>query len=354
MPINRKPLFPCITIILGDPRLPDKSKIDDRFSTEDLEAIDRAKEALGELRDYQFTYLDNHSALLPQLIADPPDFVLNFCDTGYKNRARQELHVPAFLEMLGIPYSGARPACLGLCYDKSLVRSVAKTHGVPVPVETFVHGNDLNGAILKNFPALIKPNRGDGSVGITENSLVYDEPQAHAYINKLAMEFPNCDLLIQEFLPGDEYSVGLLGNPSSGFKILPILKVDYSRLAAHRLPPILAYASKVDSASPYWTDIQYAKAAMDEGLRQRLVGYCRLLFERLGCRDYARFDFRADVQGEVKLLEVNPNPAWCWDGKLNLMAGFAGYRYGELLEWILQAAQARYAKKQGIFSEEPP
>ena len=56
-----------------------------------------------------------------------------------------------------------------------------------------------------------------------------------------------------------------------------------------------------------------------------MIEHSARLFERLGCRDYARFDFRADAKGEIKLLEVNPNPGWCWDGKVNLMAGFAGH-----------------------------
>ena len=55
-----------------------------------------------------------------------------------------------------------------------------------------------------------------------------------------------------------------------------------------------------------------------------------------------RFDFRADSKGEIKLLEVNPNPGWCWDGKLNIMAGFAGIRYSELLGQVLAAAVERY------------
>ena len=70
-----------------------------------------------------------------------------------------------------------------------------------------------------------------------------------------------------------------------------------------------------------------------------------LLFERLDCTDYARFDFRADAKGEIKLLEVNPNPGWCWDGKLNLMAGMGGMRYADMLRMILEAAQARIAAK---------
>jgi D-alanine-D-alanine ligase len=74
-----------------------------------------------------------------------------------------------------------------------------------------------------------------------------------------------------------------------------------------------------------------------------LCDYSGRLFERLGCRDYARFDFRADAKGTIKLLEANPNPGWCWDGKLNLMAEFAHYAYADLLTMILEAAQARCA-----------
>ena len=64
------------------------------------------------------------------------------------------------------------------------------------------------------------------------------------------------------------------------------------------------------------------------------------------CRDYARFDFRTDADGEIKLLEANPNPGWCWDGKLNFMATYAGWRYAELLERILEPAQERTAAKK--------
>jgi len=65
------------------------------------------------------------------------------------------------------------------------------------------------------------------------------------------------------------------------------------------------------------------------------------MFERCLCRDYARFDFRVDSSGEIKLLEVNPNPGWCWDGKFNFMASFGGLRYSEMLYMVLEAAQER-------------
>ena len=86
--------------------------------------------------------------------------------------------------------------------------------------------------------------------------------------------------------------------------------------------------------------------ALDEETQRKLLDYSNLLFERLGCRDYARFDFRCDDQGVIKLLEVNPNPGWCWDGKFNLMASFAGLRYADLLRLILEAAQERITVRQ--------
>ena len=107
------------------------------------------------------------------------------------------------------------------------------------------------------------------------------------------------------------------------------------------LPQILGYESKWIPDSPYWTDIDYREATLDEEKQRQLVDYSTLLFERLDCRDYARFDFRTGADGEIKLLEVNPNPGWCWDGKVNFMAQFAGLRYADLLRQIIGAAQER-------------
>ena len=147
-------------------------------------------------------------------------------------------------------------------------------------------------------------------------------------------------MLVQEFLTGAEYSVQLIGNPDQGLRALAILEVDYSRLD-ERLPKILGYESKWEPDSAYWTQIKYREATLADQMQQQLIDSSSRLFERLGCRDYARFDFRTDAKGEIKLLEVNPNPGWCWDGKMNIMAGFQGMRYSELLAQILQAAIER-------------
>ena len=263
-----------VAVLLGDPRLGDDTKPNTRFTPEDVESVDRLRESLGSLDGYRFRYLDDHGTLLEVLrglAGEEGWLALNFCDTGYRNDPAMEAHVPAYLEMLGLAYSGCGPEPLALCYDKAATRVLAKAAGVPVPRELVVSGDDPEGRLVPDggdlpFPALLKPRTGDGSVGIDRNSVAGD----------------------REARPGDE-------------------------------------------------------------LRRRLEGWSGRLFDALGCRDYARFDFRCDADGSPRLLEVNPNPAWCWDGKMSLMAGFEGQDYAGFLRRILTCARQRVAAARGAW-----
>ncbi len=329
-----------VAVLLGDPHLPDTVKKGGKFNPEDFETVERLKDALSELPGYGFRYFDNHATLAADLRKQPPDLVFNLCDEGFNNDAFMELHVPAILETMNIPYTGAGPACLGMCYDKALVCAVAAALEIPVPLETYVSPDDQSATIPSTFPAILKPNFGDSSIGITQDAVVHNPQELLAYLARLRETLRGRPVLVQEFLTGAEYSVTLVGNPGFGLRALSVLEVDYSGLDPS-LPRILGYESKWLPESPYWTQIRYKEAGLDSNARRILIEHASLLFERLCCRDYTRFDFRADAEGNLKLLEVNPNPGWCWDGKLNLMAGFEGIRYSELLGMILEAARER-------------
>ncbi|WP_447962574.1 D-alanine--D-alanine ligase family protein [Nitrospira sp. Ecomares 2.1] len=329
-----------IGVITGDPRLADPTKRDAQYNEEDTATHNGMKAAFRELSDYTFLFYDDHARLFEQLRQDRPDLIVNFCDTGFRNVPIQELHVPAYLEMLGIPYTGAPPSAMVICFDKAIVRLVAQSHGVPVPREYFIGAEASLEALPDFYPALLKPNAADGSVGITKDAVVRSPEEAREYLHWLRSTLPGRDALMQEYLPGPEYGIGVIGNLETDFCILPPLEVDFSRLPAG-LDPILSFESKAYPDSPYWTDIKFKQAVLDPGLEEQMKDWVRILFRRFQLRDYARFDFRVGSDGMPKLMEVNPNPAWAYDGKLAFMAGFAGIKYGEMLHKILQAAITR-------------
>jgi len=329
-----------LVVVTGDHAAPDPTKRGARFNEEDL-AMHRAMvAALEGLGRFRLRVISDHSRLFEELTREPPDLVVNFCDTGLGNVPTHELHLPAWLELNGIPYTGAGPQAMVTCYDKQVVRLVAEALGVPVPRETLIPAAEPPGRLPEFYPALIKPNQADGSVGITKDALVRDEEEARRYLGWLRAALPSRDALWQEYLPGPEYGLGLIGNPADGFTILPPLVVDFSALPAG-LAPILSYESKALPDSPYWTDIKFARADLPQEIVARMGSWAERLFARFGLRDYGRFDFRCAADGSIRLMEVNPNPAWAPDGKLAFMAGFAGFAYSRMLEMIIDAAIRR-------------
>ena len=331
-----------VGVVLGDPRLPYPYAIEGRFGPDELQAVEDLKEALARLEDdFRFSWFDDHERLLDDLRADPPDLVLNLCDTGFRNDWNQERNVPALLEILGIPYSGADPMGIVLSNDKALVAAAARLRGVPVPEHVFVDLTADPLTLPTRYPALIKPNVAAGSFGITEKSLVHDAGEAEAYLRWLAPQLDVPEALAQEFLPGAEYTLGVLGNPEAGLTVLPPLEIDYDALDPE-LPRILTHGSKADPDSPYWNRLAFKQAEVDEVQKATLVGACARLFGRLGFRDYARFDFRNGRDGLPRLLDANTNPTWYRNGKMAMMAEWAGHPYHEFLGLVLEAAIRRH------------
>ncbi|WP_416898331.1 MAG: D-alanine--D-alanine ligase family protein [Minwuia sp.] len=329
-----------LAVITGDHGESDPTKLGAAYGEEDLKAHRTMVEALEGLERFDITVFNDHDGLFERLAADPPDLVVNFCDTGVFNRPTRELNLPAWLELHDIPYTGATPQAMVLCFDKQIVRLVAESLGVEVPGEHFLASAAPGVALPDLYPALLKPNAADGSVGITKDAVVRSPQEARAYLDFLHETLPGRAVLWQEYLPGPEYGVGLIGNPASGLTVLPPLEVDFSKLPAG-LNPILSFESKADPDSPYWTEIAFREARIETETRERIAGWAKLLFARFGLQDYGRFDFRCAADGRPKMMETNPNPAWAYDGKLAFMAGFAGIAYPKMLERIVDAAIAR-------------
>jgi len=335
-----------VGVLLGDPSKPDRLKPQSVFDDDDFYTIDQMKDALRELKGYDFTYLSNHDSLYMDLVRSKGklDFILNLCDEGFNNDPRKELHIPAMLEQLDIPYTGGGPQCLAYCYDKSLVRGVAKEMGIPVPAAFFIKPADTTFELPFGFPVIVKPNFGDSSFGITQRSVANTLEELLNAISEIREKFGyEKPILVEEFLTGKDLSLGLIGNPPSSYTVLPITEEDYSAVPSH-LPRLCGYEAKWMPDSPYW-NIKSIPASISDEAEKTIVECSLKLFERLECRDYARIDWRLSAAGEPKLLEVNPNPGWCWDGHLCKMAKWAGLTYSEMLEGILKAAEQRLGLK---------
>ncbi len=331
-----------IVVVMGDPRKPDPIRPDQVFDEDAFVTINKLKESLKELKNFKFSYLDNHDTLIDDLkkVRNRTDLVLNLCDEGYKNNPVLELHVPALLETLDIPYTGSSPQCLAFCYDKSLVRGIAKEMDIPVPEGMFITPEDIAYSVPIEFPVILKPNFGDSSFGITAKNVVYTIKELLSIIQHLRNNFGyEKPLLIEEFLTGKDLTLGIIGNPPSSYTALPIAEEDYSVLPPD-LPKICGYEAKWDPKSPYW-QLRSIPAELPEKTSKSIVEWSVALSERLGCKDYTRFDWRLDAHGNPKLLEVNPNPGWCWDGHLAKMAQLAGNTYADMLDNIIKAAFER-------------
>jgi D-alanine-D-alanine ligase len=124
-----------VVVLLGDPRLPNRVKPNGLFDDDDLLAVCELKHALLSIKGYRFVFLDDHSKFVEFLSSNRSriHMVLNLCDDGFLNDPSMEAHVPALLEVLGIRYTGAGPSCLTLRYDKSAVKLLAASMGIPVP-----------------------------------------------------------------------------------------------------------------------------------------------------------------------------------------------------------------------------
>ncbi len=358
--VKRKKKLKNIVVILGDPTKPDILKPFCIFDEDDFYTIDQMKGALKEVDGYNFTYLTNHDTLYHDLLKmrTKIDLVFNLCDEGYNNIARQELHVPALLESLGIPYTGAGPQCIAYCYDKSLVRGIAKEMEIPVPEAFFIKPEDTTFELTFGFPVIVKPNFGDSSFGITQRGVVNSIEELVNAISEIREKFGyDKPIIVEEFLTGKDLSVGIIGNPPESYTVLPIIEEDYSTLP-EGLPKICGYEAKWIPDSPYW-NIKSIRADLPDEAEKSIVEWCLKLFERLECRDYARFDWRLNAEGQPKLLEVNPNPGWCWDGHLAKMAKIAEISYTKMLEAILTAAEERLKvqmmhKKEENFTKTEP
>jgi D-alanine-D-alanine ligase len=251
--------------------------------------------------------------------------------------------MPTVCEILGLPYTGSDPLTLGLCLDKSRAKEILSYYGLPNPEFWIVEPGAAPpaGVVL---PAIVKPLFEGSSKGIKDDSYV-DSPASLAARVREVTETYRQPAIVERFLTGREFTVGVLGNPPR-LEVLPIVEIDHSLLppGAH---PIYSYEAKWIWDTPDRPlEIFKCPARIPDALRaeiERLVTEtCRVL----RVRDWARIDVRLDEAGRPHVLEVNPLPGVLPNPEDNSClpkaARTAGYSYEDLILRVVDEAARRW------------
>ncbi len=269
------------------------------------------------------------------------DLVFNLSE-GQHGRGR-EAHVPAICEMLGIPFTGSDAATMGSGLDKQVAKHIVAGAGVRTPRSTLMTGDEpldafgLGGRPLE-FPLIAKPNAEGSSKGVLPKCVVSDEAGLRAIVKELYAKYRQ-PILVEEFLPGREFTVGVLGHPDDGRRpeVLSPMEIVYT---APDVPhQIYAFEDKLD-----WTKkITYEKPAkIDDALKKQIEDVVVGVWRALGCRDVARIDVRLDAQGRPSFIEANPLPGLTWGwSDLCLIAESVGLTYEQLIGKVMAPAFRR-------------
>jgi len=256
-----------------------------------------------------------------------PDALVNLCE-GYYGRPQWESNVAGIFELLGLTFTGNAAKTLALCQDKFKAKAVLKVAGLPTaPAQLMMTGEE---PLELRFPLIVKPNAEDASLGVYPESVVRDEESLRRQVRRCIDNYKQ-PVLVEAFIDGREFNVSVMENGEA--KALPVSEIDFSAMPKD-MPRILGYDAKWFEDHPlYQKTPPVCPAPIDDELRGRLQGLAEAAFRTMGCRDYARVDFRMDAKGRPFILEVNPNP------DISTNAGYAR---------ALKAAGIEYAAFWGV------
>lgn len=283
----------------------------------------------------QLAVYDDVGVMFDRIKKFAPDVVFNLCESFFLDRAH-EPNVPALLDLMKVKYTGATPEALLLCKDKALAKKILAFHGIRVAGFTVSPRKRPLKKLRKfRYPAFVKPLGEESSDGISKSSYARNEEEALARA-KFIHDSLERDALIEEYIEGRELFVAVLGNPR------PLA-----------LPPREIFFNADDPSSPRFTtakakwDDAYRKkwgikngpaAPLPAGVPERLAKTARMAYRVLKLRGMCRLDIRLTEQGDIVVLEVNPNPSIAKTDDFAASAAEAGISYEALIQRILDNA----------------
>ena len=278
------------------------------------------------------------------LTQQKPDLVFNVAES-FSGKSALEGSVAGLLNLLDLRYTGSSPAGLMLAGDKSISTKMLRANGVKTPESSTLFRGAMESVAKLSFPLIVKPPQEDASLGISGKSVVKDLQELFQQLDSLHEEYSS-PILVEEFIDGREFYVGVLGNARP--EALPPMEMDFTGFPADK-PRIASWEAKwgddgEGSGAEYAGTKSVFPADLDETLVERMQAVAVDAFRALRLRDYARVDMRVNAAGDVYVLEINPNCYLEKEAEFARAAQKAGIEYDALIARIVELATARYAR----------
>jgi D-alanine-D-alanine ligase len=304
---------------------------------EEREDIARALNVLG-YKASVFNVDEDICRLVNFLKDEQPDIIFNLCES-VGNDATHEMHVAGVYELMGIPYTGSNAFTLGIALNKVLVKEMLYCNGLPTPrFQLFKSPVRITLDESMAYPLIVKPSREDASIGIEPSSIVTNMTELRKRVRYIIEEYDQ-PALVEEYIDGRELNVAIMGNRKP--LVFPISEIDMSTLPK-RYPRIITYNAKwMKGTEEYEHTKGVCPALLPPALETQLKEMALCAYRLLGCRDYARIDFRLSKDHQPYILEVNPNPDISDDAGFARSAGAFGYGFEELVGKIVECALER-------------
>jgi D-alanine-D-alanine ligase len=276
------------------------------------------------------------AALLAGLRRAKPDVVFNLFE-GLADQYGTEAYAAGLLEWLGLPYTGCPFQTLCIARDKPWTKRLLRGARLPT-ADFFVVEEGPVEACPIEWPVIVKPGTQDASVGLDQNSVVTDLERLNERVAYL-LDAYGPPVLVEEFISGREFNVGLIESPE--LRALPVSEIEFVDQGPGYWPLVTYDAKWKPGSRDYEATPARYPAVVAPRLAARLHRIAREAFRLLGCRDYARVDFRLRPNGKPCVLEVNPNPDFSPLAGLSGGLNSAGLTHAQFTVELVHAALAR-------------
>ena len=256
----------------------------------------------------------------------------------FDGRALYDQHVVSYLELSRLPYTGCNPRGLTLAHDKALTKKILSYHRIPVPgFAVFPMNQKVIYPKRLKFPLFVKSVVEEGSVGISQASVVYDEEKLRERVEFIHRQ-TNSHAIAEQYIEGREIYVSVIGNRrlqtyTPWELIISNLPDGSLNIATGRLKWNPEYQKKVGLVTK--------PAALEPDVQRSLEHLAKRTYRLLSLSGYARLDYRLAPNGKFYLLEANPNPQIAMNEDFADSAQHCGIKYPQLLQKIMTLGLSR-------------